>query len=392
MPTAPTPAERILVVESDPDISDLISRQALEPLGYQVSVAADAGSAIRQALQFQPDVIVAALNLQGLSGKDLLVAFSSQGITTPIIVLAQKGDEQNVIQAFRLGASDYLMLPVREAEVVSAVERVLKQVREHHAREKLDQQLKQTNNELQRRLRELTTIFSVGRAVISITDQRVLFEKIVEAVTTITEADLGWLTLKDEKTKTFVLVSQRGLPDAWAKRIGQPLDDGVSALVAMSAEPLSIHGQAMQKFKISSLGKAAMVIPIKVQHESIGLMTLVRKAEKPFAESEQTLAGAIADYASISLVNSRLFRALAHNVDAAQAGEKHKNETLQSLRREIQSTLQTAAYPLDLMLDEKMGPLTAEQKQALENTRSAIKRSIAMADPQNTQPQPKPQP
>lgn len=381
--------ERILVVESDPDVSDLISRQALQPLGYQVVVASDAGSAIKQALQFQPDVIVAALNLPGLSGKDLLVAFSSQGITTPIIVLAEKGQEAAVIQAFRLGAGDYLMLPLREAEIVSSVERALKQQRESHAREKLDKQIKQANAEMQQRLREMTTIFAVGRAVLSITDQRALFEKIVEAVMSVTEAELGWLTLKDDKTKTFVLVSQRGLPEAWAKKIGQPLDDGVSALVAMSAEPLSIHGQAVQKFKISALGQAAMVIPIKVQNEAIGLMCLVRKSAKPFGDSEQTLAGAIADYASISLVNSRLFRALAHNVESAQAGEKHKAETLQNLRKEIQITLQTAAYPLDLIVDQKMGPLTTEQAQALQSIRNAVKRSIMLSDPQNnTQPKP----
>lgn len=380
--------ERVLVVESDPDVSDLISRQALQPLGYQVMVAADSGSAIKQALQFQPDVIVAGLNLPGLSGKDLLVAFSSQGISTPIIVLAEKGQESTVIQAFRLGANDYLMLPLREAEVVSAVERALKQVRERGAREKLDQQIKQMNAELQHRLRDLTTIFSVGRAVISITDQRLLFEKIVEALTSVTEADLGWLTLKDDKSKTFVLVSQRGLPEAWAKKIGQPLDDGVSTLVAMSAEPLSIYGPAVQKFKISALGRSAMVIPVKVQNEAIGLMCLVRKSEKPFTESEQTLAGAIADYASISLVNSRLFRALSHNVEAAQAGEKRKNDALQNLRREIQSNLQTAAYPLDLILDQKMGPLLPEQMQALENVRIAVKRSMTLVDAQNTQPKP----
>jgi DNA-binding response OmpR family regulator len=380
--------ERILVVESDPDTSDLIGRQALQPLGYQVSIAADGANAIRQALQFQPDVMIIALNLQGLSGKDLLVALSSQGVTTPVIVLAQKGEEPAVIQAFRLGANDYLMLPAREAEVVSAVERTMKQVRESRARAKLDQQLKQTNDELQHRLRELTTIFSVGRAVISITDQRVLFEKIVEAVTTVTEADLGWLTLKDEKTKAFVLVSQLNLPDAWAKKIGQPLDDGVSSLVAMSAETLAIQGQSLQKFKISALGKSAMVVPVKVQNEAIGLLTVVRKAEKPFGESEQTLAGAIADYASISLVNARLFRALAHNAEAAQTGEKQKNEVLQTLCKEIQSGLQTAAYPLDLILGEKMGTLSTEQKQALESVQTAIKRLIALVSEQNTQPKP----
>jgi DNA-binding response OmpR family regulator len=373
-------AERILIVESDPDISDLIARQALSPLGYQVNVAADGASAIRHAVQFQPDVILVDLNMQGLSGKDLLIALSSQGVAVPMIVLAEKGQEPAVIQAFRLGANDYLMLPAREAEVVSAVERTLKQVREGRTRAKLDQQLKQTNEELQRRLREMTTIFSVGRAVVSITDQRVLFEKIVEAVTTITEADLGWLTLKDEKTQAFLLVSQYNLPEAWAKKIGQRLDDGVGSLVAISAETLAIHGQALQKFKIAALGKAIMVVPVKVQNEAIGLLTLVRKAEKAFGESELTLAGTIADYASISLVNARLFRALAQSAEAAQAGEKHSNDGLQTLRKEIYSAMQTAAYPLDVVLSEKTGLLSPEQKHALESVQKSIMNVVSLVN------------
>jgi DNA-binding response OmpR family regulator len=381
-----TPAERILVVESDPDVSDLIARQALQPLGYQVSIAPDSGSAVRQAVQFQPDVILADLNLQGLSGKDLLVALSSQGIATPVIILAEKGQEHQVIQTFRLGAADYLMLPLREAEVVSAVERALKQGRDVRAREKLDQQLKQANAELQRRVRDLTTIFSVGRAVISITDQRVLFERIVEAVTTVAEADLGWLTLKDEKTKSFLLVAHRNLPEAWGKKVGQPLNDGVSTLVAMSAETLSIHGSALQQFRISALGQSVMVVPIKAKNDAIGLLTVVRKAEKPFAEHEQALLGAIADYASISLVNAQLFRALAQNAEAAQAGEKRKNEILQHLQNELKSTLQTAVYPLDLLLTEKIGELTGDQKQALGTVQVSMKRLSAMVSQQSTQP------
>ena len=122
--------ERILLVESDPDISDLIARQALRPLGYQVDIVTDAGSAIKKALQTPPDLVIANLNLPGLSGKDLLVALSSQGSTAPLIVIAGKGQEQDVIQAFRLCANDVLLWPAREAEVVSAVERVLTQVRE----------------------------------------------------------------------------------------------------------------------------------------------------------------------------------------------------------------------------------------------------------------------
>jgi DNA-binding response OmpR family regulator len=383
---ATTPSERILVIENDPDVGDLIARQALKPLGYQVILATDSTAAVRQAIQFQPDVVMVDLNIPGLSGKDLLVALSSQGINIPMIVMAEKGMEPDVIRAFRLGASDYLMLPVREAEVVSCVERALKQVREGRAREKLDAQIKQTNAELQRRVKELGTIFAVGRAVISITDQRVLFDKIVEAITAVTEADLGWLTVKDDKTKSFVLVAHRGLPEAWAKKLGQPLDDGLSSLVAMSVETLAINGDPLLKFKISALGKSAMVVPVRVHNEAIGLLIVVRKVDRPFGESEHTLSNAIADYASISMVNARLFRALAQNVDAAQATAKHKNDSLQAVRQEVQATLTTALYPIDLILGEKMGPLTPEQKQALGSAQTALKKLVMQVNQQITQP------
>jgi DNA-binding response OmpR family regulator len=383
---APGSSEKILVVESDPVISDLVRRQALKPFGYQVSIATDGSSAIRQAIQLQPDVIIANLNLPGLSGKDLLVALSSQGLTMPMIVMAEKGQEASVIQAFRLGANDYLMLPAREAEVLSCVEHALKQVREFREREKLDGMLKHTNAELRQRVRELSTIFAVGRAVISITDQRVLFDKIVEAVTTVTEADLAWLSLKDDKTKTFVLAAHRTLPALLASKIGQPLDDGLGPLVALSVETLAIHGQPLQKFKISALGKSAMVVPVKVKNEAIGLLTVVRKSDKPFGESEHTLSEAIADYASISMVNARLFRALAQNAETASQGEKRKNELLLRMRQEIKSSLTTALYPLDLMLGEKMGAINSTQKQALETTRTALQRLIALVANQNTQP------
>jgi DNA-binding response OmpR family regulator len=380
--------DKILVVDSDDHSRDLIVRQTLQPSGYQVMSAEDAGSAIRLALQFQPDVIIADLNLPGLSGKDMLVAFSSQGINTPVIVMAEKGEEPKVIQSFRLGASDYFLRPIREPEVLASVERALKQVRELKARQKLDEQLKSANAELERRLRELTTIFSVGRAVISITDQRVLFEKIAEAITSVSEADMGWLTLKDDKTNSFLLAAHRRLPEAWAKRINQPLDDGVSSLVAMSAESLSIHGQPLIKFKIASLGKAAMVVPIKVKQEVIGLMIVVRKAERAFGQSEQSLLEAIADYASISLVNSRLFRAVAHSAEQARAGEQRKNELLENLRKESQSALQSANYPLEAVLAEKMGPMTEEQKQALEAAQKSLKHLSFMMNQQITQPKP----
>jgi len=379
-------AERILVVENDPDVSDLIARQALKPLGYQVNVATDAATAIRQAVQAVPDLIIANLVLPGLSGKDLLVALTSQGISAPFIVLANKGNETDIIQAFRLGAADYITVPVREAEVVSAVERVLKQTREGRAREQLDRQLKQANTELQRRVRELTTIFAIGRAVISITDQRVLFEKIVEGAVQVSEADMGWLTLRDEKTRVFQLSAYLKLPEGWAKKLNQPLDDGMGSLVALSGETLAINGEPLKQFKIAQIGKSAVVVPIKAQNEVIGLLAMARKTDRPFEQSTQSLLEALADYASISLVNAQLFRALAQSADVAQKGEKRRYDRYEGLRGEVLEQAQRALYPLQLLLSDQMGPLTAEQRQALNTIRVSLERLSVLASQQATKP------
>ncbi|MGB8982688.1 MAG: response regulator [Anaerolineales bacterium] len=113
--------DRILLVEHDPEVSDLIARQALTSMGYHVDVVADASSAIKKALLAPPDLIIANLNLPGLSAKDLLVALASQGVNVPLLVIAAKGQEHDIIQAFRLGAADYLLWPARDAEVLAAV-------------------------------------------------------------------------------------------------------------------------------------------------------------------------------------------------------------------------------------------------------------------------------
>ena len=379
------PRERILLVENDPDVSDLISRQTLQAIGYRVEVAREATTAIREAARFCPDVIIANLSLPGLSGKDLLVALNSQGLEVPVIILAQKGMEADLVQAFRLGATDYLLLPAREAEVVSAVERVLKQVRARQERESLARQLKQTNDELHRRVRELTTIFAIGKAVTSVTDQQTLFEKIVEGAAYVTEADCGWLLLREDRSKAFILSAQRNLPAPVAAKINQPWDDGISSLVALSGETLSIHGEPLGRFKVSQLGQSALVAPVKLKKEVVGLLVVVRKAAQPFNTSNKTLLEAVADYASISLVNARLFRELEERArslqqaaERAQASERAKDEALKSLRQDAGVPLSSAVSTLESLLVGENARLNATQKGVLRSVLEKLQSALGI--------------
>jgi len=372
--------DRILLVENDPEISDLIARQALISMGYYVDVVADSSSAIKQALLTPPDLIIADLNLPGLSAKDLLVALSSQGVNTPLLVIAKKGQEQDIIQAFRLGAADYLLWPTRDAEVISAVERVLGRVHDVRDRQRLDLKLSETNHELQRKMREMTTIINIGKAVISTTDQRSLFQKFVDGAAQVTDANIVWLLIRDEESKSFLLAAQRGLPDIWAKRMNLPMEDGISGLVALSGETLSIAGEPLLKFRIANLGQSACAVPIKIQKEVIGILVVVRKEAHPFEKVEQTLLEAVSNYASISLVNAKLFQALNSSVQLSKEGAQRQNALLESIRSSITEELQAAVYPIDLLLIEKPGNLTGTQRQALQTARSALQRLARAAE------------
>ncbi len=372
--------DRILLVEHDPEISDLIARQALRSIGYQVDVVADSSSAIQYAVQTPPDLIIANLNLPGLSAKDLLVALSSQGVATPLLVIANKGQEQDIIQAFRLGAADYLLWPARDAEVISAVERVLGRVHEARDRERLDMKLSEVNYELQRKARELTAILNVGKAVISITDQRFLFQKIIDGAIQVSEANSAWLLVRNDENKNFFLSAQHGLPDVWVKKMNMPLDDGVSGLVALSGETLSISGEPLLKFRIANLGRSACAVPIKIQKEVIGLLVVVRKENRPFEKTEQALLEAVADYASISLVNARLFRALNTTIQASKESQRRQNALLESIRSSIAEDLKSATYPIDLLLTEMTGNLSEHQREALKTARAALQRMARAAE------------
>ena len=302
--------DRILVVDEDPDVLDLLERQVLSTLGYDVATARDAGSAIQQALNLAPDMILASLTLPGLSGKDLLVALRSQGLEIPILVMAPEGMEADAIQAFRLGAGDYLVKPLREAEAVAAVERAFKEVRLRRERQLLAQRLEVSNKELERRVRELTTLYGLGKVVTSTTRQAELFSKLMEGSLFVTEAEMGWVLLQDEESEQLILRAQRNLPSPLAGKLHQAWDDGVSSLVMLSGEPLAIHGEGLAKFKIARIAKAALIVPIKVRGQPIGVITVARLQAEPFNERNQAMLEATADYASISLVNARLFQAL----------------------------------------------------------------------------------
>ena len=377
-------SEKILVVDDDPAVLDLVAEQLLKPQGYQVATAQDGNTALKIALEMTPDIMIASLDIPGLSGKDLLAALRTQGFESTIIATGPKGSEGQMLQALRLGAKDYLTKPLREAELVSSVDHALAEVKLRQEREILTQRLAGANQQLERRVKELTTLYTIGKAVTSSTELSQLFGKLVEGALFVTEAEVGWISQADEAAGQLILRATKGMPLGSNIKVNQPWDDGLSSFLLMSGEPMSLAGEPLTKMRAGQVVKSACAVPIKAKDQVMGVIAVGNKSGKPFAERDQAMLSAVADYASIALVNARLFQALeerartlqqSYDALAIASSDQKALAVLQNTARELGGPLAQGRTIVDQLLRGGAGTLTPQLVDAL---RAAAERLDAM--------------
>jgi type II secretory ATPase GspE/PulE/Tfp pilus assembly ATPase PilB-like protein/CheY-like chemotaxis protein len=116
----------VLLVE-DEDQLRRVMKDLLERDGYQVAEARDGVQALDQVDRFAPDVIILDLNLPGLDGYSVLTQLRSRPATRsiPVMVLTAKGDEDNEVRVFELGADDFITKPFRAKALSARLEAVL---------------------------------------------------------------------------------------------------------------------------------------------------------------------------------------------------------------------------------------------------------------------------
>jgi CheY-like chemotaxis protein len=120
------PARKVLLVDDEDSLRKVL-KDLLERDGYEVSEARDGLQALDQVDRVGPDIIVLDLNLPALDGYGVLSQLRSRPATAgiPVIVLTAKGDEDNEVRVFELGADDFLQKPFRARALSARLEAVL---------------------------------------------------------------------------------------------------------------------------------------------------------------------------------------------------------------------------------------------------------------------------
>ncbi len=116
----------VLLVD-DEDVLRKVMKDLLSRDGYRVVEAATGLEALDQVDRHAPDIIVLDLNLPGLDGYSVLKELRTRPATAkvPVIVLTAKGDEDNEVRVFELGADDFLSKPFRAKALSKRLEVVL---------------------------------------------------------------------------------------------------------------------------------------------------------------------------------------------------------------------------------------------------------------------------
>ena len=125
-PKATRVKRKVLLVD-DEDSLRRVMKDLLEREGYIVSEARDGVQALDEVDRTGPDVIVLDLNLPGLDGYGVLSHLRSRPATAdiPVVVLTAKGDEDNEVRVFELGADDFLSKPFRARALSARLDAVL---------------------------------------------------------------------------------------------------------------------------------------------------------------------------------------------------------------------------------------------------------------------------
>jgi two-component system OmpR family response regulator len=116
---------RVLVVDDEPSISDLVAT-VLRYEGFQVEVAATGRRALRAVADFDPALIVLDVMLPDLDGFEVHRRLTAEGRTAPVLFLTARDATEDKVRGLSLGGDDYVTKPFSLEELVARVRAILR--------------------------------------------------------------------------------------------------------------------------------------------------------------------------------------------------------------------------------------------------------------------------
>ena len=119
---------KILIVEDDKFLRELMVRKLNTEQGFEVSSAVDGESGLKTMKEQKPDLVLLDLILPGIGGFDVLSQMNDDVALShiPVIILSNLGQQDDVDKGLKLGAVDYMVKAhFTPNEIIEKVRQVL---------------------------------------------------------------------------------------------------------------------------------------------------------------------------------------------------------------------------------------------------------------------------
>lgn len=289
------PKERILIVDDEPLILD-IAEKILVSGDFETITAKSGEEAVEIIGARDIDLLLTDIKMPGLSGMELLKIFKEKRPDAAAVVITGHGTIDTAVEAMGIGANGFIIKPFTKGDLLNTVNIAFEKMR--IVRENV-------------RLKSLIPLFEVSRRLMEKVDTRNLLNYVVDVAIRETGADSVSIMLK-RADGSLVVEAQEGLEESFERGYAARAGEGFAGRVARTGLPLLLREDnactedvaEMESSNISS----AIVLPMKVEDEILGAMSLTKlKRNLPlFAEGDLDFMGVLASQAAVALKNAML--------------------------------------------------------------------------------------
>lgn len=151
----------VLVVDDDASMRQALTN-LFKSVGLQVEAFGSAAEILQASPPEAPSCLVLDIRLPGLSGLELQSDLAKANIHTPIIFITGHGDIPMTVQAMKSGAVDFLTKPVREQDLLDAVQAAIERDRKRRDLEKTVSEFRSRFESLTKRERDILALVTSG--------------------------------------------------------------------------------------------------------------------------------------------------------------------------------------------------------------------------------------
>jgi putative nucleotidyltransferase with HDIG domain len=302
---------RVLIIDDDPSVRELLS-QILSDVGeYDTEVAADGLDGLDKIRTVEYDIIFTDLTMPRLNGMEFLKKSREISPATPVVVLTGVSSMEVAVTAMRKGACDFITKPFKIDKIVATTERILgerKLFGRLASAQGSDASLKALNAELFKRLQEIIALHSVSADIDQSFKNKEIYTRVAGMAAKflpVNEVSFGIVVDGRLKVKSAIGVPEKDYPLA-GTLFERVIEERQYSIIDVGEN---------SPYTGEPLASQLLSIPFLVGKEVFGILTVSGKSdETAFSEEEVYLAINFGKKVSSKIENNALYEVFFNNL------------------------------------------------------------------------------